>query len=677
MKWLEEEQDEDGYPDRYRRAADAAIVRYQSATWRKAAVASTRKLIDYRCKGVNRTGELPRPPDNEQLRDWLDKHALSDIADMLLQDDINNNMSLGGALLAEAAGALFCNSPTVLRWQIAGQIIENDPVARRVLVNLIEFRMSKRPGLREDIRKVGRDIVRRVEQYPGRSAHRDDRPTFSEIRRQWKAKPDLREIWFGLRALGSTMPFRKDWYIFDLLFETDTAFAAELIEAFGEPYQPALILQHGAVGPMRRFADWERLMEVALPAFEPDGTWNGRTLLPLLLLSAQDAMGSGIGYRNEGDDVLERHDARLAELAEAIVSTLWTRSDGGTASLRWGGWLFRSAMSALDGEQVPFPCDVDSRARPAWLTIQAMLRPPAATAWLNLRPADTAPEDELCLEAVRILAAREHNRVAPGRELILQTLPDEPEEFLEGMEGKRMRELPSLFVIWGRRPDALGTRVLAASLLDADVATTFADIWRHTLTLREIAEHSHAYQTVDISHDDYARRASETIRFIISLGINLIDYVQDSRQQASFSDRRAVTLALFSTLYDATREMLAIDPIGRRDLASVHNHLVVRRFLYEGENSGDKTVAAPLTEAIRPTAGDLLYERCEVSQSFFDSLQTLLINGIERDRIERALAGVGVRLDHLVEQAERYNLIENTRTIDIRGLKTISTGEAS
>lgn len=677
MKWPEEERRTDDYPGQYWKAAELTIEGYQAAPWRTAAVASARKLVENRARAAKDADETPRPPDSGQLREWLDEHRLSDVADALQENDSHNSVSTSNLLLAEAAGILFCNRPTVSNWKMVGQLIGSDPAAQRVLVNLVERRISARPNLRDDIRKVARMMVERFKQNPSGNTHRSDHAILVEIQRQWKSKPDLHEIWFGLRTLGNIMPFRSDWHIFDLLFDTDMEFAAELIEAYGEPYQPALILQFGALDPNRRFADWLRLMNCALPAFEADSTWNGRVLLPLALLAAHDALRSGLGYRGDNEDEARQDDVRLAELANATAAALWARSDGGAATLRWGSWLFRSIMSILDAEQSPFPQDISSRAWPIWLVVEALMQSPASVAWMNLRPTDMPPEDELCLEAMRILSAREHGHSVPGRDLLFQMLPDQPEDFLEGEDGKRKQELPSLFVIWGKRADAFGARVVAAALFDRDVAVSFAELWRRALTLREIAEHSHAFKSDDQAFDDYARRASETIRFILALGINLIDYVQDGRQPFVSGDRRATVLALFTTLHDAIREMLAIDPVGRRYLVSIHEHLCVRRFFYERTPVGDGSVAVALMEADEPTLGDLLYERCKVSSSFFKSLQMLRANGAQRNHIESALARVGVRLDHLVEQAQRLNAIEHNRAIDLTGFEITARNDGS
>ena len=267
MKWPEEERSEDDYPSLYCKAVGLTIERYQAAPWRRAAVASVRKLIESRLGAAKAAGEIPRPPDSEQLREWLDEHQFSSVVDALQENDSHNGISTSNLLLAEAAGILFCNRPTVSNWKMVGQLIGRDPAAQRVLVDLVERRISARPALREDIRKIARIVVERFKQEPHGHAHRSDHAIFAESQRQWKLKPDLHEIWFGLRTLGNIMPFRSDWHIFDLLFETDMEFAAKQIETYGEPYQPALILQFGALDPNRRFADWLRLTNCALPAF--------------------------------------------------------------------------------------------------------------------------------------------------------------------------------------------------------------------------------------------------------------------------------------------------------------------------------------------------------------------------------------------------------------------------
>lgn len=668
MKWPEEQRVANGYSGRYRRDADALLSRYRTAPWRKKAVSCVRPLIEQCLLESRSSGGRPRPPAAEQLRERLEVAGLSEAIQEITPDDAQIGMSLVGAVLAEAAGAVFCSRPNVARWQMVGRIIGGDLIASMTLLEVVRDRTEIRPRLRDQIREVAGKLVRDFTKNPASLVRPSDNAALAELHTQWSAKPNLQEIWFGVRANQYLTPFRGDWNIFDLLFETDIEYAVELMEEYRAPFQPAMILDLGAADPGRYFAQWAKLTKAALPAFDENGDWNGRILLPLLLHIAHSAVRGGIPHSGMELNQEDRRDARLQELAEAATSTVRERVDGSSATLRWSAWLFRSIMSALDNERIPYPVDANSRARPAWLMIEALLHWPGSIGWLELQPNDVPSADQLCVEAVRMLAAHEHGRPVPGRDILFQMLPEEPEQFLEESSGAHMRELPSLFTVWGKRPDAFGTRVLAAALFDTDVAEAFAELWHRTLILREIAEHNHAFRADDGSYDDRARRASETIRFIISLGINLLDDLQDARYRADFVDRRKTLLALFSTLHDATREILAIDPIGRREIENIHDHLGVRRLAYEASPLGTVAVTVPLSEADAPTAGDILFERSEVSSSFFNCLQMLLANGIARERIDRALREVGVSLDHLAQQAQRLNSIEHTHVIDVSNL---------
>jgi len=488
------------------------------------------------------------------------------------------------------------------------------------------------------------------------------------MHRRWTTRPDLHEVLFGLQGNQNVMPIRRDDYIFDLLFEVDTAFAAELIEEYKSPYQPAIILEFGACVPRRMFGHWERLMQHAQPAFEEDGTWNNRILLPLLLYSAQDATRSNPVHQDETEDGEDIYTAEITALAECVSMTLWKRPDGCAAALRWSAWLFRSIMSTLDSEGATYPRDIHSRAFPEWRIVQAAVEPQRAANWLEHTHQDVESEDELCVVAVKILAAHKHKLPVPGRKLLFEMLPDEPEEFLECTNGKRLQRLPSLFTIWGKRADAFGTRILSAALFDGRVAENFGKLWNRTLVLREIVEHSLVFKEDTEGQDDSRSRASETIAFVVSLGINLIDYIQDKRDEFEIEDRHRETLSLLSIMHDATREMIAIDPIGRGRMQHIHDHLCVRRLLYEAPQVGEPIGAAPLYETDCPTAGDLLFERSEISRSFFNCLQMLLANGVTRERIKQALSEVGLRLEKLVEQAQTLNVIEHNRKLNLEGL---------
>lgn len=159
MKWPEERRDEAGYPGQFRRTAHDFIARYWKEPWRKKAVSLVRKAMDQCIAVGRRTGEAPRPPSRKQLSVLAEAAGLFQVAAQLSKDDRYNGISLEGALLAEAAGSMFCTRPSIPRWKMVGQIIGDDPVARMVLISLVTERMAKRPELRDDIRAVARKLV--------------------------------------------------------------------------------------------------------------------------------------------------------------------------------------------------------------------------------------------------------------------------------------------------------------------------------------------------------------------------------------------------------------------------------------------------------------------------------------------------------------------------------------
>lgn len=670
MRWPREQLEQDRLVNQNASGADEFIQNYQKLPWREKAVSFIQKSIKQWLVDFDESNDDYELPSTEQIIEWLNTDELSEAANHLSENSNGYSSELSKLLIVEALGNRFCNRPSIARWKIIGQIISNNSIASMVLISIIQHRMKKDTNLCNKIRKIARKLVHNFVKNPSRSNFLNSPSTLLEIHEQWTAQPELHEIWFGLRSNHCAFPFRSDYHIFDLLFELDTEFAVELIEDYGSPFQPATILSFGRFSPHRRFAHWEQLIKLALPAFKADGTWNHCILLPLLLHIAQDSMQPISVRASENGSEIESLGIQLRELADAVATPIWTRPDASATALRWSAWLFRSAMSKLDGEQVPFPQDAQSRAYTDWMVIQALGEPKTSVSCLDLNPIDVASEDEFCIQAVQVLVAERQKRDVPGRDFLLQLLPDEPEQFLDGDQGKRMRRLPSLFVIWGKRPDAIGTRVLATALFDEHVDITFKDLWHRTLVLREIAEHYHAFRSDNTRHDDGAMQATQTLRFLISIGINLIDYVQDSRYTVEFEDRHATALALFSILHDATRELLAIDVIGHQDLTSIHNQLCVRRFLYEKSKIGELEVAAPLNETDRPTAGDLLFERSGVSRSFFDCLQMLFANEITQEQITGALGTVGVDIVKLVREARRLNAIEHSRTINLDGFET-------
>jgi hypothetical protein len=479
-----------------------------------------------------------------------------------------------------------------------------------------------------------------------------DRPNAADLAehaRQWRQNPSLLELWWGVRAAQYLRPFRSDHLIFDLLFATDISFAAQLLESYPSPLEPKLIFDLGWHGPRSSFAIWKGLMEAARLAFDADGDWNGCFLLPLLLRIAQDELGQ------------EADEAERATVVDEVRRVLFQRSDGPPAALRWGAWLFRTSMRRLNRSQHEPAAGKESA--PDWRLTEALFKSPQAGIWQQTQPRDCPAEEEWCLAAMRILAANCHDIVLPHIDLLAEALPREPEAFLDGPDGARLRELPSLFVHLDGRPDGLGFRILALPLVSV-AAKQFSALWQQTLALREIVEHRTLSFDEGDAADDAARPASEMIQAVLSVGLCLVDLVQTPANTVSSGNPHTKTLSLLRTLHEATSEMLAIDPVRARNWELLHDHLCARRLLYEERSTVASGIAAPLKRTDQPTLGELLASRLGLSLSFLNCLRTLRANGVEVDRIREELAAIGVDFELLLRQIAQHDAIEATRKID-------------
>ena len=59
----------------------------------------------------------------------------------------------------------------------------------------------------------------------------------------------------------------------------------------------------------------------------------------------------------------------------------------------------------------------------------------------------------------------------------------------------------------------------------------------------------------------------------------------------------------------------------------------------------------------------MLAGRCETSESFFDCLRMLRINGVPRERVASELESVGIDMNEMIERAKAFNRIEDFRPL--------------
>ncbi len=180
----------------------------------------------------------------------------------------------------------------------------------------------------------------------------------------------------------------------------------------------------------QKFGTWAEFFRHARPSFKSNGSWNGATLEPLLLVIAQDAIGQAtLGMDVSAVDLAKR-DEELRTLATAIVAIIAAKPKGSALALRWAAWLFRITIGALDSKGEQHPNDLHQRATPFWRMLKSLANSAVAKDWNDIGAPDAASEEVLCLLCAKILAASENDTELPDVEPLLRCLPASPKNFL-------------------------------------------------------------------------------------------------------------------------------------------------------------------------------------------------------------------------------------------------------
>ena len=318
---------------------------------------------------------------------------------------------------------------------------------------------------------------------------------------------------------------------------------------------------------------------------------------------AQDAIGQAtLGTPVSAVDLAKR-DEELRTLATAIVAIIAAKPKGSALALRWAAWLFRITIGALDSKGEQHPNDLHQRATPFWRMLESLANSAVAKDWNDIGAPDAASEEVLCLLCAKILAASENDTELPDVEPLLRCLPASPEEFL-GARGLPTRQLTTLFSTYRARPDGLKFRMLSLLFLRDDPTVAYRDFWKRTLTVRELAEHWQSGEQNDGRSD-----AKQVLAMVLAIGLSLIDYcaMTGAKNSVEDKDSRSHRLAeLFRLVYEALREVQAIELFNHTFWTDIYSHLIIRRAFYENERAGDKTIAAPLSPEAEPTMADML-----------------------------------------------------------------------
>jgi hypothetical protein len=636
------------------RVAERALAQFKESSWRPSAVFATCQIFE-RLSETQSNGEKITA---QAMIDAVLAASLIPTSDGGSAEAVAaaNNLVFG-LLLGEAAAMFLYRRTDRVAWSVVQGVLFNFDGMLTTFRICLQSNFQSDGEFRKRFNALADEIVSDSLVRPILSIEGRDRDNLLALVEHWRKSPDLGRIWSGLPEMRhSFYPSELD-ILSNIYLALDAARLAELLDRFDNPYQIWTVLTGFAwLGLDKKFAAWSALFRHAAPSFTDDGSWNKHSLEPLLLVIAQDALRHARLPKDAAEDLVLARQEELNSLTAAISRLIAARPHGASLSLRWSARLFRlSAVGTSDQE--PYPQDLRQGVTPLWRMLEALARSDAAGIWNSIPVPDAAPEEILSLLAAKIVAANERNSTFPGSEPLLHSLPKSPENFL-GNSGRNTRELTRLFSSYGGRPDSLKYRILSLLMLQGNPVSLYRDLWRRTLTLRELAEH---WQTGEQS--DGRMDAKEVLGMVLAIGLTTLDYYADSRSITDLNSPRTPEEfgELFTLVYDGLREVQAIELFNQPFWTNLYMHLLVRRALYENAHVGDFVTAAWLSPDIEPTLATMLVNAAGVTPIFFDCLDSLIRNRISIERVVTALQLGDVDLAALVAAARRLNEIDERR----------------
>jgi hypothetical protein len=584
-------------------------------------------------------------------------------------EDSASNDTLLGAVVGEAAAVLLKRKTDREVWAVACALWFNFHGARSAFRTRLRSDFRSDRSFRERFDALAGRIVDKAIADPGHKITQD-RNNFLALVENWRKTKDLRSVWLGLRQMRQPLVFGSEvGTLVYVYLAIDPARASQALDRFDNPYQISLALSpFSGLGLDQNFAAWADLFKHAAPCFSADGIWTGRTLEPLLLVVAQHALQEARLPPGTAEDVVAVREAELNSLATAIAKIISEKPHGSSLALRWSAWLFRTSAGSLDSEGQQYPRNLRQSATPPWRMLEALARSEAAESWNSIAASDASPEEVLYLLCAKVLAASERKSDWPDKEPLWRCIPTAPEDYL-GERGRATRNLTSLFSLSTARPDGLRYRMLCMLFFQGDPVSLYRELWKRTLTLRELTEHWQSGEEHDGRND-----AKRTIATVLAIGLCLIDYyaVAESPPEVTVEQRSENFGELFRLMYDGLREMQVIELFDQAFLSSLYGHLLIRRALYEKPIAGGMTVVAPLPKQSRPTLAEMLAYIAGVTQPFFQGVDALLRNGVSADAIAGALEDAGIDLPMLVERARELNKIDAHRPLQFDAAAQIS-----
>ncbi|MFA6223418.1 MAG: hypothetical protein WC647_14000 [Desulfomonilaceae bacterium] len=557
--------------------------------------------------------------------------------------------------LAIAFTKVLRTIPTARTWNYLWSLAWHASALEYALSRVVTATAKEDQSFKSLFLEIAAAVIKQAAAQPGRSLTQSKREEYSQLRKDWKQKPNLTTIWWGLRE-GDFLLFGDDYGVFGIAADLDLKAFLCLLSEFDNPYPILAALQAAQAG--WSFSRWQTLFRLAPAAFDGNRNWNGSPIGPLLLVIARDQVLQsqfGIGAHSS-DEAIKGSTTEIEILAKEIAKTVAERPDAGPCAQRWATWLMRQTISAVANDPLPYPEDARSHGYVDAVFIDALGAELPSSAWNPSPGQDAETWEPWCYRCALVSIAANGAIAMPSATDFLKEWELSPEDW-PSTRGESLRERASLFETFGRRPDAYGIRLLAIPLVDdPEPQWVWRNMWDTTQAIREILE----FGDPDATQDKRFRAetaASQLMELLFGLGLMMLECVVDPNCRVK-CDRQKMLEELLGLLFYAVQEMATIDISNRRYWSEALRHLAIRRAVWVGDA---QPFAAVFGEQSKPSLGDFFMELSVETEGLFALLEVALRNRVDRQTLQQTLIESGIDLAAQIAFADRLRDTDSKR----------------
>jgi hypothetical protein len=547
--------------------------------------------------------------------------------------------------------------PTATMWEYLWSLARHSASLEHGVPRAVVAVASADASFKAQFLGIASEVVKNAVINPGRRATSSERNRAQQLREEWKKKPSLSSLWWGLIERNPFLFGRDDDGVLAMVADLDIDLFVRLLEAFDNPYPIAAALDDARV--RWSFNRWQDLLSVAPVAFDDERRWNGSPIVPLLLFIGREQLQNRPGPNASETDLKAAAD-EIGSLTGEIAKVVAGRADAAPCAERWATWLMRGAMTGLSNELLPYPTDARSRGYVDAALIDALTREIPPAGWSAQSSSDAEPWEPWCHRCVLACVAIARATPMPPAEDFLGEWVLSPEDWASE-HGRSLKEHASLFETFGKRADAYGTRLLALPLVEnSNPESVWKQFWDSTNVIREIIEFGDA----DGERDEGWRGRSEAsglMRLAFGLGLMMMDHVIAPSRQLPY-DRRSALEGLLGALTSAVREMAAIDQLDRRHWSAAARHLAIRRAVWLAKRAPETSpTEVAFDDGTTPALADYIRDLTGNVEDLLALVEVALRNGVDSKTLKQALIKAGINLQADIDLAERLLKLDPKR----------------